>query len=95
MKGHRIHYDRPYAMDEEAYPALVVHGSLQATMLADLAARNLEKPITGFEFRGQSPAFDGTALQLCGNATDSGATLWTAQGAAKNMVATVSCAQWL
>ena len=26
MNGHRIHYDRPYAMAVEAYPALVVHG---------------------------------------------------------------------
>ena len=39
MNGHRIHYDRPYAMAEEAYPALVVHGPLQATLLIDLAVR--------------------------------------------------------
>ena len=91
MNGHRIHYDRPYAMDEEAYPALVVHGPLQATLLADLAARNLKGPITSFEFRGQSPAFDGAMLHVCGNAADPGATLWTTQGVAKNMVATVAC----
>ena len=91
MNGHRIHYDRPYAMDEEAYPALVVHGPLQATLLADLATRNLKDPITGFEFRGQSPAFSGTMIHVCGNAAGAGATLWTTQGAAKNMVATVTC----
>jgi 3-methylfumaryl-CoA hydratase len=88
MNGHRIHYDRPYAMNEEAYPALVVHGPLQATLLAELAARNLGAPMTGFDFRGQAPAFDGATLHVCGEATASGANLWTEQGGTKNMVAT-------
>jgi 3-methylfumaryl-CoA hydratase len=88
MNGHRIHYDRPYAMDEEAYPGLVVHGPLQATLLAGLAAKNLPA-ITSFSFRGQSPAFDGTKLHICGQATQNGAELWTEQGGTKNMVATI------
>ncbi|TVV77268.1 FAS1-like dehydratase domain-containing protein [Sphingomonas solaris] len=91
MNGHRIHYDRPYAMDEEAYPALVVQGPLQATLLAGLAARRLDAPITAFDFRGQQPAFDGTMLHVCGAPTGSGATLWTEQGGTKNMIATVTC----
>ena len=90
MNGHRIHYDRPYAIDEEAYPALVVHGPLQATLLIDIAQRNLSDPITGFSFRGQQPAFDGVALHVCGTASASGAEVWTQQGEAKNMVATVT-----
>lgn len=91
MNGHRIHYDRPYAMDEEGYPALVVHGPLQATLLADLAARNLGRPLTTFDFRGQVPAFDGPALHVCGNpAEGGGASLWTEQRGVKNMVATVT-----
>jgi 3-methylfumaryl-CoA hydratase len=89
MNGHRIHYDRPYAMDEEAYPALVVHGPLQATILADLAARNFGKPIQSFDFRGQSPAFDGTMLHVCGEPTEDGAKVWTEQGGTRNMVATI------
>lgn len=89
MNGHRIHYDRPYAMNEESYPALVVHGPLQAALLIRLAARNLGKPITGFEFRGQQPAFDGVALHVCGEPDETGAQLWTQQGEARNMVATV------
>jgi 3-methylfumaryl-CoA hydratase len=92
MNGHRIHYDRPYAMGEEAYPALVVHGPLQATLLADLAAKNLGKPLATFDFRGMSPAFDGTALHVCGEVSESGASLWTQQGSTKNMTATVTCA---
>lgn len=89
MNGHRIHYDRPYAMDEESYPALVVHGPLQATMLMRLATANLAAPITGFDFRGQQPAFDGAPLHVCGGPNADGADIWTQQGEAKNMVATV------
>ncbi|PEQ13094.1 hypothetical protein B2G71_09760 [Novosphingobium sp. PC22D] len=89
MNGHRIHYDRPYAIGEEAYPALVVQGPLQATLLMHLAARNLTAPVTGFEFRGQQPAFDGLPLHVCGEPEDGGARLWTQQGEAKSMVATV------
>ncbi|MBW8783332.1 MAG: MaoC family dehydratase N-terminal domain-containing protein [Novosphingobium sp.] len=88
MNGHRIHYDRPYAMDEEAYPALVVHGPLQATLLADLAVRKFGRPLASFSFRGQVPAFDGVTLHVCGEPADAGASLWTEQGGGKNMVAT-------
>ena len=90
MNGHRIHYDRPYAMAEEAYPALVVHGPLQATLLADLAARNLAQPLKTFAFRGQVPAFDGPTLHVCGEPTADGARVWTSQGGIDNMVATVT-----
>ena len=93
MNGHRIHYDRPYAMNEEAYPGLVVHGPLQATLLADLAARNLTAPITGLDFRGLSPAFDGTLLHVCGEPTETGASLWTEQAGGKSMTATITCGQ--
>lgn len=89
MNGHRIHYDRPYARDEECYPSLVVHGPLQATMLMRLASANLDEPITGFDFRGQMPAFEGLDLHVCGEQDETGATLWTQQGEAKNMTATV------
>jgi 3-methylfumaryl-CoA hydratase len=93
MNGHRIHYDRPYAMGEEAYPALVVHGPLQATLLADLAVKNLGgKRLASFGFRGMSPAFDGTTLHVCGEASEGGASLWTQQGGTQNMTATVTCA---
>jgi len=90
MNGHRIHYDRPYASNEEAYPALVVHGPLQATLLIDLAQRNLKREIKTFEFRGQSPAFDGIPLRICGEPTPTGASLWTEQSGTKNMVATAT-----
>lgn len=89
MNGHRIHYDRPYAMAEEAYPALVVQGPLQATLLADLAQRG-GRSLNTFSFRGQSPAFDSTPLHLCGDFTDAGIEVWTQQGATKCMVASAT-----
>ena len=90
MNGHRIHYDRPYAMDKEAYPALVVHGPLQASLLIDLASRKLGKPIAKFSFRGQRPAFAGAPLHVCGEASDDGASLWTEQDGKRNMTASVT-----
>lgn len=92
MNGHRIHYDRPYAMDEEAYPALVVHGPLMATLLADLAVRRLGKPLSAFDFRGNAPAFDGLTLHVCGDPAEQGASLWTQQGPGKCMVANARAA---
>lgn len=92
MNGHRIHYDRPYATGEEAYPELVVHGPLQATLLIRLATRHLAQPLALFEFRGQSPAFAATPLHVCGKPAETcSATLWTEQAGTKNMVATASC----
>lgn len=38
--AHRIHYDRAYAVDEEGYPDLIVHGPLQVLMMSELLRRN-------------------------------------------------------
>jgi 3-methylfumaryl-CoA hydratase len=65
--AHRIHYDREYAKTVEGYPGLVVHGPLQAILLADLANRTFpDHPVTSFAFRSIAPAFDDSALELRG-----------------------------
>jgi 3-methylfumaryl-CoA hydratase len=67
FNGHRIHYDRPYAIGEEGYPGLVVHGPLIASLLMEQATR--ERPqirVTGFEFRAVSPLFDIHKFSVCG-----------------------------
>ena len=60
--GHRIHYDSDYVRGEEGYPGLIVHGPLQATWMAALAA-SLGSFGT-FSFRGRRPAFAGSPLQV-------------------------------
>lgn len=63
--GHRIHYDFPYVTGEEGYPGLVVHGPLQATLLAGLAQEAAGgAPLARFSFRGRRPAFHDRALTL-------------------------------
>lgn len=63
--GHRIHYDAPYASAEEGYPGLVVHGPLQATLLARaMLAAAPGRRLTRFTFRGQRPCFAGQKLTV-------------------------------
>lgn len=72
---HRIHYDAPYAREAERYRGLVVHGPLTASLLLQLAARELgDNVLRRFAFRGLSPAIAGEALHLvmrgCGEAIE-------------------------
>ncbi len=70
---HRIHYDAPYAADVERYRGLVVHGPLTASLLLQLAARELgENRLTHFAFRGMSPAIAGEELNLALRKSDDG-----------------------
>ena len=66
FNAHRIHYDRPYAQNEEGYPGLVVHGPLTAMLLADLVRRNDARRIATFSFRGAAPLFDLAPFRLLG-----------------------------
>jgi 3-methylfumaryl-CoA hydratase len=79
FNAHRIHYDRPYAMNVEGYPGLVVHGPLIATLLLDLLRRNLpDVQVRQFSFRVMKPTFDLAAFKVCGTRTKEGtsAQLW-------------------
>lgn len=63
--AHRIHYDRDFARDVEGYPGLVVHGPLQATLMAEAARRRgLVEPGRPVQlaYRMQSPLFDHQGL---------------------------------
>lgn len=63
--GHRIHYDHPYVTGVEGYPGLIVHGPLQATLLARHALDQAPGArLARFAFRGMRPCFDGRALTL-------------------------------
>jgi 3-methylfumaryl-CoA hydratase len=77
--AHRIHYDRDYAMKQEGYPGLVVHGPLLATLLVDHFRRHrLHDQIAAFDFRAQRPVFDLAPFTLNLIDTDTGADVWAA-----------------
>lgn len=62
---HRIHYDADYVRDVEGYRGLVVHGPLMASLLLQLAAREVgENALRRFAFRGIGPAIAGEELVL-------------------------------
>jgi 3-methylfumaryl-CoA hydratase len=64
FNAHRIHYDRPYAMGEEGYPGLVVHGPLTAILLLQLGQEITTRSIASFSFRSRGPLFDLAPFRL-------------------------------
>lgn len=79
FNGHRIHYDRPFAVAEEGYPGLVVHGPLQATLLLHYAAELTGSAPARFDFRSVSPLFDDADFTLNAAGDADGLDLWTAR----------------
>ena len=77
FNGHRIHYDAPYARDVEGYEGLVVHGPMQATFMAHLAAEVKGSPPKRFAYRGKSPLFADTPFTVNAAETDDSLSLWT------------------
>lgn len=79
--AHRIHYDRDYAMKEEGYPGLVVHGPLLATLLVDHFRRHRpHDKVATFDFRAQRPVYDLAPFTVNLVDTDTGADVWAADG---------------
>jgi 3-methylfumaryl-CoA hydratase len=66
FNAHRIHYDWPYARDEEGYPGLVVHGPLTAILLAGMVETNSHKSLSRFVFQGRGPLFLPHPFRLIG-----------------------------
>lgn len=64
--SHRIHYDESYAREVEGFPGLVVHGPLQATWLAGLAAA--AEPgarLESMRYRHVGAAYHTDELEAC------------------------------
>lgn len=79
FNSHRIHYSRSYVTEIEAYPGLVVHGPLIATLLMDLLRRNIpDATVTEFNFRAVRPLFDTADFIVCGKPAADGKSvaLW-------------------
>jgi 3-methylfumaryl-CoA hydratase len=79
FNGHRIHYDRKYVTEVEAYPGLIVHGPLIATLLMDLLHRNMpDATVRKFEFKAVRPTFDVNPFSIHGQPSTDGKSvrLW-------------------
>lgn len=81
FNGHRIHYDLPYAREEEGYPDLVVHGPLTATLLQQFAVDHGEgRRLASFDFRGVNPLFVDKPFRLEGRPEGDGSLAVWARG---------------
>ncbi len=91
FNSHRIHYDLPYAQRVEGYPGLVVHGPLMATMLLDLADRELgPNALADFAFRAVAPAFADAPLTLLGRVDGPVVTLCVRSAAGHDHVTAIA-----
>jgi 3-methylfumaryl-CoA hydratase len=77
--AHRIHYDRDYARDIEGYPGLLVHGPLQAILMAEAIRRmptadgaGSPRPVD-MTYRLIAPLFDDQGLAVSVRADGDGA----------------------
>jgi 3-methylfumaryl-CoA hydratase len=77
FNGHRIHYDLPYATDVEGYPGLVVHGPLQATLLARFAQELAGKRPARIGVRALSSLYSTGDMMLNARGDGDERLLWT------------------
>ncbi len=92
FNAHRIHYDLPYATQEEGYPGLVMQGPLTATLLMKSFRDHTSAEPRSFSFRGKAPLYSGGTVTLRGR-LDKGSqhALWAeGPGGYTAMTATIS-----
>ena len=79
FNAHRIHYDTPYAVNEEKYPAILVQGPLLATLLMDLLHREAPQArVKSLDFKAVRSAFVDLPLTLRGQPEGQQVRLWAA-----------------
>ncbi len=77
FNGHRIHYDRTYATEEEGYPGLVVHGPLIALALSEMVGRRTAgRALATFRFRAKRALFDLHPFETVGGFEDGTTGFW-------------------
>lgn len=76
MNSHRIHYDRPYTMQHEGYPGLLVHGPLTSTLLYDLFRREMPRAqLKEATVRAMAPLYDTAPFTIAGAPQADGAAV--------------------
>lgn len=76
---HRIHYDLRYATQVGGYPSLVVHGPLQALLLAETFREwHPRHVVRSIEFRARASLYCGAPVTVCAAAPEGERhALWT------------------
>ena len=69
--AHRIHFDFPYATEEEGYPGLVIAGPLLGDWLSQCVTEWLGEDgrLASIEYSNRKAAFVGESLQVGGTVT--------------------------
>ena len=73
---HRIHYDSPYALNAEGYPALVVNGSVASLLLLEFFRSEAGREPDAISLRNGGLAFCGRPLRLNAMAEDRQWRVW-------------------
>lgn len=70
---HRIHYDRPFTVEHDGHPDLLIHGPLQGVYLVRTAESWAAERarLDSISFRHLAPAYLGDALECGGSVTAS------------------------
>ena len=76
FNGHRIHYDVDYCREVEGYSNLVIHGPLNATLLAGFAEEVSGKRLKEFQYRGLQPSLLGNELTINATQENNVLLLW-------------------
>ncbi|MER7003679.1 MaoC family dehydratase [Dactylosporangium sp. NPDC000555] len=69
--GHRIHYDQSWAKGVEGYPDILVHGPLQAALLARAITDwiGADGRLVRYSIQNRASAFPGEELRFVGTVT--------------------------
>ena len=69
--GHRIHYDRPFAAEHEGHPDVLVHGPLQAALMAKTLTdwAGLAGRLVRLAVQNRASAYPGEELRFTGRVT--------------------------
>ncbi|MGP6087862.1 FAS1-like dehydratase domain-containing protein [Antarctobacter jejuensis] len=92
--AHRIHYDLPYAREVEKYPALVVHGPMQATMAIEAAERHSGKRPSRFGYRVVHPMFHDSDIRLVGALDPAGGGMEIGTASPQNYLGLQAKMEW-
>ena len=76
FNAHRIHYDEKFALQEEGYPGLIVHGPLLVSALvAHGAALDPQRRVGRLRYRALQPVFENEGFRVDSERTTTGVEL--------------------